>query len=79
MILSLSRAHSPEEKYNSNFKGAILHERHVHYAVEKESCERLPDELRFSEDMTFIKGLEVRIEVQHEKKGEPTFSAKGIT
>lgn len=47
--------------------------------MEKESCERLPDELRFSEDMTFKKGLEVRIEVQHEKKGEPTFSAKGIT
>lgn len=44
----------------------------------RKNCERLFDELEFSKDMTFEKGLEVRIEVQCYRKGELTFNAKEI-
>ena len=45
----------------------------------RKNSERLSDELDFSKDMTFEKGLEVRIEVPCYRKGELTFNAKEIT
>lgn len=42
----------------------------------RKNSERLFDELEFSKDMTFEKGLEVRIEVQRYRKGGLTFDAK---
>ena len=45
----------------------------------RQNSERLSDELEFSKDMTFEKGLEVRIEVPCYRKGELTFNAKEIT
>ena len=78
MLLSLPRAQSSEDKYNSDFKRAALDWRHACHAVDRESSEKLPDELRFSQDVTLKKGLTVRTEVQHKKKAEMTLSAKGI-